>query len=157
MDRHKTKSKVVSGANHSKENVNRSQRGTWKLSEARENAGDLVAIDLCFESDWSRKWHDFSRPITENKAKPKHCGTTFNIQLNISLSSHSRPGTNWQNGGKIGRNGKSFSPNLKPTDKKQENITTDTKAVSLRASTNKTQCIRNLWPGKGFYINAYKN
>ena len=35
------------------------------LTKARENKSDQVAIDFSFESDWFRKWREFSRPITE--------------------------------------------------------------------------------------------
>lgn len=35
------------------------------LTEAREIKSDQVAIDFSFESDWFRKWREFSGPITE--------------------------------------------------------------------------------------------
>ena len=34
-------------------------------SKARGNAGDQVVIGFSFASDWSREWHEFSEPITE--------------------------------------------------------------------------------------------
>ena len=48
------------------ENIARSQLESNKhLTEARENKSDQVAIDFSFESDWFRKWREFSGPITE--------------------------------------------------------------------------------------------
>ena len=48
------------------EKIARSQLESNKhLPEARENKSDQVAIDFSFESDWFRKWREFSGPITE--------------------------------------------------------------------------------------------
>ena len=38
----------------------RTQKKTSKLLEARENVSDLVAIGFRFESDWLRRWREFS-------------------------------------------------------------------------------------------------
>ena len=35
------------------------------MPEARENAGDQVAVGFSFVSDWLRKWREFSGPIIE--------------------------------------------------------------------------------------------
>lgn len=35
--------------------------------DARENAGDQVAIGFSLDSDWPRKWREFSRPIIERR------------------------------------------------------------------------------------------
>ena len=41
------------------------------MPKARENAGDQVVFGFSFVPDWSRKWHEFSGPMTErSEAKP---------------------------------------------------------------------------------------
>ena len=40
-------------------------KGKSKVPEARENAGDQVAVGFSFVSDWLRKWRELSGPITE--------------------------------------------------------------------------------------------
>ena len=74
-----------------KENITRSQRElevkTSKLLEARENASNQVALDWSFESDWLRKWREFSGPITKrSKAKTKQSRITLDIHLKITLN-----------------------------------------------------------------------
>ena len=75
---HKTRTKAIWKANHRKENMTISQWNiklkTRKLSDARENASDHVVIGFSqFDSDWFRKWCEFSRPITKrSKAIPGH-------------------------------------------------------------------------------------
>ena len=57
-----------------------------KLPEARENAGDWVVIGFSFESDWLRKWCEFSgRFIKQSKAKMKQFQSTFDAELEIVL------------------------------------------------------------------------
>ena len=58
---------------------------TSKLSEARENADDQVAISFSFGSDWLKKLGEFPRTITSrNRAKPKQLWIIFEIQLKIA-------------------------------------------------------------------------
>ena len=45
----------------------RTQSKNNQRLKARENAADQVAIILSSESDWLRKWGEFSGPITEKK------------------------------------------------------------------------------------------
>ena len=46
--------------------------------QARENACDQVAIGFGFGSDWSRRWRELFKPITErSKAKPKQFSDYF--------------------------------------------------------------------------------
>ena len=59
-----------------KENIKRNQQElkvrTSNLPRARENADDQVAIGFSFESDWLRKWREFSRQIIKrSEAKPE--------------------------------------------------------------------------------------
>lgn len=66
----------------------RTQRKTSPncLPEAREIWSDQLVIGLTFESDWSRKWRSFSRPITEQgKPKLEQIRITFGLQLKIAL------------------------------------------------------------------------
>ena len=60
--------KVITKANHGKETIMENQ---WELKEKKKqtawSAGkneDQVAIGFSFESDWLRKWHEVSWPIT---------------------------------------------------------------------------------------------
>ena len=58
-----------------------------KTSEPRENLRGRVAFGLSFESDWSRKWREFSEPITsQRKAKPKQSWITVDTRLKIAQS-----------------------------------------------------------------------
>ena len=45
------------------------------MKKARENESDLDAIGIRFASDWLRRWHEFSEPITvqneENQSIPR--------------------------------------------------------------------------------------
>ena len=43
----------------------RAQSKNIQTAEARENAGDQFAIGCGFSSDWLKRWHELSRPITE--------------------------------------------------------------------------------------------
>ena len=57
------------------------KRANWKKKtnkqkkKARENESDLDAIGIRFASDWLRRWHEFSEPITvqneENQSIPR--------------------------------------------------------------------------------------
>ena len=51
-------------------------RSENKLPNARENASDQVAIGSSFESDWVRKWREFSGPITYS-VKQEQSKSTF--------------------------------------------------------------------------------
>ena len=43
-----------------------------KFHEARNNVSDKITIGFGFESDWLRRWREFSGPIMKrNQAKPK--------------------------------------------------------------------------------------
>lgn len=42
--------------------------------EAREYVTDQVALCVSFASDWRRKWHDFSGPITDHR-DAKQCSS----------------------------------------------------------------------------------
>ena len=57
-------------------------RSENKLPNARENASDQVAIGSSFESDWVRKWREFSGPITysvkQEQSNPTIPSTTDN-------------------------------------------------------------------------------
>ena len=57
-------------------------RSENKLPNARENASDQVAIGSSFESDWLRKWREFSGPITywvkQEQSNPTIPSTTDN-------------------------------------------------------------------------------
>ena len=60
------------------------------VPKARENASSQVATCVSFESDWSRKWREFSAPITErSKAKLKQFLITFDTHLKIDLIKNS--------------------------------------------------------------------
>lgn len=53
------------------------------MLEARENASEKVAIGFSFDSDWFRKWPEFSTLITQpSKAKPENSQITRNILKN---------------------------------------------------------------------------
>ena len=55
------------------------------MLEARENASEKVAIGFSFDSDWFRKWTEFSTLIIQpSKAKPENSQITLNIQLKIA-------------------------------------------------------------------------
>ena len=59
---------------------------TTKLAKVRENAGDQVMIGVTFTSNWLRKWHELSGPITErSRVKPMQSWITFDYLLKISL------------------------------------------------------------------------
>lgn len=52
-----------------------------KQTEARENVSDQVAIGFRLESDWLRKWPEFSGPIIkQSKIKTKQFRITFDTQ-----------------------------------------------------------------------------
>ena len=55
------------------------------MLEARENASEKVAIGFSFDSDWFKKWPEFSTLITQpGKAKPENSQFTLNTQLKIA-------------------------------------------------------------------------
>ena len=57
-----TKNKRNQRANQRK---NISRKKNIQTAEARENAGDQFAIGCGFSSDRLKRWHELSRPITE--------------------------------------------------------------------------------------------
>ena len=63
---------------------------TSKVPEERENASHQVKIGVCFVSDWSRGWREWSLPTAERgKAKPKVILNVF--RLSIENCSVARP------------------------------------------------------------------
>ena len=77
---------------------------TSKLPEAQQNWRDQGVISFIFESDWSRKWREFSEPITEqSKAKPQKFRINFDIQfkklhkLQINQCTHRQVEIDYQN------------------------------------------------------------
>ena len=59
------------------------------MPRARENADDQVAIGFSFESDWLRKWREFSKQIikrSEVKQNQSNLGVTFDTQLKIAFN-----------------------------------------------------------------------
>lgn len=57
-------------------------RGGWNILYWRENTSDKVVSGFCSESDWLRKRHEVSGPITEHrKAKPKQSRISTNTLL----------------------------------------------------------------------------
>ena len=90
----KTKTKVITLASHkghrqSSEPIKtRSKVHVAMLHKARENVPEQVAIGFGFTSDWSRKWREFFKPITErSNAKPKRTRITFYTQVKTTLAS----------------------------------------------------------------------
>ena len=61
--------------------------------------GNFVAIDVSFKSNWLRKWHVFSGPITKrNKENPKQFQINFDTQLKMaSHASKVEPKTSCDN------------------------------------------------------------
>ena len=58
---------------------------TIKLPQARENANDKVAVS--FESDWSKRWREFSGPIIEPcEPNPVESRITIDTRLKIVLT-----------------------------------------------------------------------
>lgn len=66
----------------------RTQSKNNQRLKARENAADQVAIILSSESDWLRKWGEFSGPITEKKTKA--------ISDYFDATNQTRPSWLWQ-------------------------------------------------------------
>ena len=84
-----TKTKSITTVIHQKENITRSQWQlevkTSKVPEAWENAGYRLTIYFSFESDWLKRWREFSGPVTwRSKAKTKQSRIAFNTRLKIA-------------------------------------------------------------------------
>ena len=63
------------------------QNKTSKLPQARENACDQVVFGFSFESDWLRKWREFSESNTAwRKSKPKLSRINFDTRMKIALT-----------------------------------------------------------------------
>ena len=55
------------------------------MPEAWENAGNRHTIYFSFESDWLKRWREFSGPVTwRSKAKIKQSWIAFNTRLKIA-------------------------------------------------------------------------
>ena len=55
------------------------------MPEAWENAGNRHTIYFSFESDWLKRWREFSGPVTwRSKAKTKQSRIAFNTRLKIA-------------------------------------------------------------------------
>ena len=70
------KEKITQGASEKqKEQTEKKNKQTNKKKKVRENESDLDAIGIRFASDWLRRWHEFSEPITvqneENQSIPR--------------------------------------------------------------------------------------
>ena len=70
------KEKITQGASEKqKEQTEKKQTNKQKKKKKRENESDLDAIGIRFASDWLRRWHEFSEPITvqneENQSIPR--------------------------------------------------------------------------------------
>ena len=75
----------ITGRKHH-EQPTRTRSKNKQTAQARENAGDQVAIGFSFESDWLREKRESSGPITErSETKPMRSWITFNAQLKIAL------------------------------------------------------------------------
>ena len=61
----------------------RAQSKNIQTAEARENAGDQFAIGCGFSSDWLKRWHELSRPITS--CNSFHCVLTDEFEVQASL------------------------------------------------------------------------
>ena len=62
------------------------EANTRDRRQARENACDQVAIGFGFAPDWSSRWRELFKPITErSKAKPNQFRITLDTQLKTIL------------------------------------------------------------------------
>ena len=62
------------------------EANTHNQRQARENAHDQVAVGFGFAFDWSRRWREIFKPITErSKVKPKQSRDYFRHSIeNVS-------------------------------------------------------------------------
>ncbi len=68
-------------------NQSKLEANTCSWREVRENVREWVTIGFGFSSDWSRKWREIFKPITErSNAKPKQTRITFDTQVNLNRS-----------------------------------------------------------------------
>ena len=58
------KEKITQGASEKQKEQTEKKQTNKKKKKARENESDLDAIGIRFASDWLRRWHEFSEPIT---------------------------------------------------------------------------------------------
>ena len=69
------KEKITQGASEKQKEQTEKNKKNKKKKKARENESDLDAIGIRFASDWLRRWHEFSEPITvqneENQSIPR--------------------------------------------------------------------------------------
>ena len=69
------KEKITQGASEKQKEQTEKKQTNKKKKKARENESDLDAIGIRFASDWLRRWHEFSEPITvqneENQSIPR--------------------------------------------------------------------------------------
>ena len=69
------KEKITQGASEKQKEQTEKKQTNKKKKKARKNESDLDAIGIRFASDWLRRWHEFSEPITvqneENQSIPR--------------------------------------------------------------------------------------
>ena len=69
------KEKITQGASEKQKEQTEKKQTNKKKKKAQENESDLDAIGIRFASDWLRRWHEFSEPITvqneENQSIPR--------------------------------------------------------------------------------------
>ena len=69
------KEKIPQGASEKQKEQTEKKQTNKQKKKARENESDLDAIGIRFASDWLRRWHEFSEPITvqneENQSIPR--------------------------------------------------------------------------------------
>ena len=69
------KEKITQGASEKQKEQTEKKTNKQTKKKARENESDLDAIGIRFASDWLRRWHEFSEPITvqneENQSIPR--------------------------------------------------------------------------------------
>ena len=69
------KEKITQGASEKQKEQTEKKQTNKQKKKARENESDLDAIGIRFASDWLRRWHEFSEPITvqneENQSIPR--------------------------------------------------------------------------------------
>ena len=58
------KEKITQGASEKQKEQTEKKQTNKKKKKKRENESDLDAIGIRFASDWLRRWHEFSEPIT---------------------------------------------------------------------------------------------
>ena len=75
-------------------NYSKNKANCLKRGKTRENTGDQVAIGFSFESDWSRKWREFSDHL---QSKIKQYNMERVLFFFTSLSKLSRSQNNMEN------------------------------------------------------------